>query len=41
MKQRMEELLTNLTEAQRVAILFMLLGLAFFAGGLLQWLENQ
>lgn len=41
MKQRMEELLASLSEPLRVALLFMLLGIAFFAGGLLQWLENQ
>lgn len=41
MKTRMSEILANLTEPQRVALLYMLLGACFFLGGFLSWLENS
>ena len=41
MKRRMLDIIANLTEHQRVALLFMLLGVGFYIGGLLQWLESH
>ena len=41
MKRRMTEFVSNLTEPQRVALLYMLAGLCFFFAGFLSWLENS
>lgn len=37
----MAEFVQGLTEPQRVALLYMLLGALFFLGGFLSWMENS
>lgn len=41
MQRRMSNIIANLTEPQRVALLFMALGVCFFLAGFLSWMENQ
>lgn len=41
MYRRMIEFASGMSEPQRVALLFMLLGVLFFLGGLLSYLENS
>lgn len=40
-RRSMEEFVSNLTESQKVALLYMLLGFCFFLSGFLSWLENS
>lgn len=40
MYKKMAEFVSCLSEPQRVALLYMLLGLCFFLGGFIAWLEN-